>query len=77
MPTAGAECANDSNFGAAAIALWLVLAFWLAVFLGTLTECRVRWGDTMAAFFAPVLWMGFEFFRGELYYLRFTWLNAA
>ncbi len=31
----------------------------------------------LAVVLAPVLWMGFEFFRGELYYLRFTWLNVG
>lgn len=64
-------------FGPAAIALWLVLAFWLAVFLGTLHQCRTRFGVVPATALAPVLWMGFEFFRGELYYLRFTWLNVG
>jgi len=64
-------------FGPAAIALWLVLAFWLAAFLGTLHQCRERFGALTAAVLAPALWMGFEFFRGELYYLRFTWLNVG
>ena len=64
-------------FGPAAIALWVVLAFWLAAFLGTLHQCRVRFGVVAAAALAPVLWLGFEFFRGELYYLRFTWLNVG
>ena len=64
-------------FGPAAIALWLVLAFWLAAFLGTLQQCRARLGNVAAIALAPVLWMGFEFFRGELYYLRFTWLNVG
>ncbi|MBE7498753.1 MAG: hypothetical protein HS113_00255 [Verrucomicrobiales bacterium] len=26
---------------------------------------------------APVLWLGLEFFRSELYYLRFSWLTAG
>jgi apolipoprotein N-acyltransferase len=64
-------------FGPAAIALWLVLAVWIAAFLFTLHQCRKHIGLRAAMLLAPVLWMGFEFFRSELYYLRFSWLNVG
>ena len=64
-------------FGPAAIALWLVLAFWLALFLLLLHGVERHWGVLWAIGLAPVLWLGIEFFRSELYYLRFSWLTAG
>ncbi|MBA4146829.1 MAG: hypothetical protein H0X66_01855 [Verrucomicrobia bacterium] len=66
-----------SLFGAAAIALWLVLAFWLAMFLLFATRCTKRFGSLPAALLIPFLWMGLEYFRSELYYLRFSWMNVG
>jgi apolipoprotein N-acyltransferase len=39
--------------------------------------CRVEFGRVAAAILMPFLWTGFEYFRSELYYLRFSWLNAG
>lgn len=64
-------------FGPAAIALWLVLAFWLRMFLVLGRACRNRFGPFRAALLMPFLWTGFEYFRSELYYLRFSWLNPG
>lgn len=64
-------------FGPSAIALWLVLAFWLGVFLVLVRFCRERFGERWVMLAAPVVWTGLEYFRSELYYLRFTWLNAG
>ena len=64
-------------FGPAAIALWLVLAFWLRMFLVAGRACRNRFGPLWTALLVPFLWTGFEYFRSELYYLRFSWLNAG
>ncbi len=64
-------------FGPAAIALWLVLAFWLALFLLLLHGVEKCWGTLWAVALAPVLWLGIEFFRSELYYLRFAWFTAG
>jgi len=62
-------------FGAAAIALWLVLAFWLALFVLTLHLVRVRFGNGWMLTLAPFIWTGLEYFRCELYYLRFGWMT--
>lgn len=64
-------------FGAGAIQLWLVLAFWIALFLVLGRACLVRFGPIALACLAPFLWTGLEYFRSELYYLRFPWLNIG
>ncbi len=63
-------------FNVAAIALWSVLAFWLALFLLLSQQAFVRYGR-MGLILIPVLWVGIEFFRSELYYLRFSWLTPG
>lgn len=64
-------------FGPAAIALWLVLSFWLGCFLLVLHGVERYWGGSWAVGLSPVLWLGVEFFRSELYYLRFSWFTAG
>jgi len=64
-------------FGSLAVVLWLVLVFWIGLF--TAIACGVirRWGMAKAAWLIPVLWTGIEYFRSELYYLKFSWLNIG
>src|SRR5579863_8210629 len=62
-------------FGPGAIALWVVAAFWVRMFVVLGRSCRARYGKYFAAALLPIFWTGFEFFRSELYYLRFSWLN--
>jgi apolipoprotein N-acyltransferase len=64
-------------FGTAAIALWMVLAFWITLFLALARLCRQRLHPVVAALVIPFLWTGLEYFRSELYYLRFSWLNVG
>lgn len=64
-------------FGAPAILLWLVLAFWLALFSVIAWRIRTRWGVIAWLLALPFLLTGLEYFRSELYYLRFSWINAA
>jgi apolipoprotein N-acyltransferase len=64
-------------FGAAAIALWLVLALWLAAFVVLTHLAIVRLGLKRAALLTPFFWTGLEYFRSELYYLKFSWLNVG
>ena len=64
-------------FGIAAVALWYILPFWLGLFLVLGRACYYRFGPVAWACLAPFLWTGFEFFRGELYYLRFSWLSPG
>src|SRR6266516_4471115 len=59
-----------------AIALWSVLAFWLGLFVALARSCRLKFGR-LAVVLVPFVWTGLEYFRSELYYLRFSWLNVG
>jgi apolipoprotein N-acyltransferase len=64
-------------FGGGAAALGMVYALWIGLFVALARLClrRVspRWGWVLV----PFVWAGLEYFRSELYYLRFSWLNAG
>ena len=64
-------------FNAAAIVLWLVLAFWIGLFAAIVCGCIRRWGKAKAMWLVPMVWTGVEYFRSELYYLKFSWLNIG
>jgi len=64
-------------FGPSAIVLWLVLAFWTALFVTLGRSCLSHFGPLRGGLLLPFLWTGLEYFRGELYYLRFSWLNIG
>lgn len=64
-------------FGASAIVLWLVLAFWYGLFVALARACRIRFGIRVAVLLLPFLWTGTEYFRSEVYHLRFSWLSAG
>lgn len=64
-------------FNVAAIILWLVLAFWIGLFTAIICGCIRRWGKTKTAWLIPIVWTGIEYFRSELYYLKFSWLNVG
>ena len=64
-------------FGVAAIPLWFVLAFWIALFVMLTHLAIVRLGLKRTALLVPFLWVGLEYFRSELYYLKFSWLNVG
>ncbi|MCP5520886.1 MAG: hypothetical protein H7A46_05000 [Verrucomicrobiales bacterium] len=64
-------------FGPAAAVLWLILAFWIGLFLLLLHRCERRLGPWATPWLAPVLWFGLEYFRSELYPLRFSWFTAG
>ena len=48
-----------------------------ALFLALARLCLARLGRVPALILIPFLWTGLEYFRSELYYLRFSWLNAG
>jgi apolipoprotein N-acyltransferase len=64
-------------FGWPALLLWGILAFWLGLFVALARSARRRWGCLAAALLIPFAWTGIEFFRSELYYLRFSWLGVG
>ena len=64
-------------FGPAAIVLWIVFAFWIGLFTAIVCGGIRRWGKTHAPALIPIIWVGLEYFRSELYYLKFSWLNIG
>lgn len=64
-------------FGAFAISLWLILSVWVG-FLTLMAHYAARRFPALVATAAlPVLWLGFEYFRSELYPLKFAWLTPG
>ncbi len=64
-------------FGPTALVLWAILAAWVGLFVALARACRGAFRPSVAAALAPVLWTATEYFRSELYYLRFSWMNAG
>ena len=63
-------------FGFPALFLWTILSLFTGIFVLIIAHWRARFGS-LPLLLPPILWCGIEFFRGELYPLRFTWLSAA
>lgn len=66
-----------SIFGEAAIVLWIIFAFWIGLFTAIICGSIRRWGKVKAMWLIPIVWTGIEYFRSELYYLKFSWLNVG
>ena len=64
-------------FNVAALVLWLVLAFWSGLFTALVGGIHGRFGKKTAAWLIPFVWTGLEYFRSELYFLKFSWLNIG
>lgn len=64
-------------FGLAAIPLWMILSFWTGGFVLLVHAIFVRWGAGWATVAIPIAWTGFEYFRSELYSLKFSWMNIG
>ncbi len=64
-------------FGPAAIPLWIVFAFWIGLFTAIVCGSIRSWGKVKAAWLIPFVWTGIEYFRSELYYFKFSWLNVG
>ena len=64
-------------FGPAAIVLWIVFGFWIGLFMAIVCASIRRWGKVKAMWLIPIVWTGIEYFRSELYYLKFSWLNIS
>ena len=64
-------------FKAAAVVLWIVFGFWIGLFTAISCGCIRRWGKNASVWLVPIIWTGTEYFRSELYYLRFSWFNIG
>lgn len=60
-------------FGIASVALWMILALWHGLFFFVASWVRMRG----MLFLIPILWTGIEYFRSELYPLKFSWMAAG
>lgn len=59
------------------ILLWLLMSVWLGLLAATWQAGARRWGARVMTVLAPVLMVGVEFFRSEVWPLRFTWDTAG
>jgi apolipoprotein N-acyltransferase len=64
-------------FSMAAVPLWLVLAFWHGLFLWLGQRARTLFPGWAGLMLVPFLCTGLEYFRSELYPLKFSWLSPA
>lgn len=65
-------------FGAMAVALWMVLAAFTALFAEMQGRAQILgWSGWKLAAFTAINWCGWEFIRAELFPLRFPWLTAG
>lgn len=64
-------------FGGFAVVLWLMLAIWIAAFVALGKAVEQRFGRGWGLVAAPLLWMGLEFTRCEVWPLKFTWLTPG
>lgn len=64
-------------FSGGALALWIVFAFWIGLFTALARLCLRRLPRSWGWAAIPFLWCGLEYFRSELYYLRFSWLSPG
>ncbi len=64
-------------FGPVSLCLWSILAFFTSAFV-LLLHFHRRWIGTKLLWLAvPLLWTGLEYFRSEVYFLKFSWLAVG
>jgi len=66
----------ESIFGPAAVGLWAILGVWIGLFLLFSHQAVRRW-PVAGRWMIPVFWLALEYFRSELYPLRFAWLTPG
>jgi len=64
-------------FSEAAVVLWLILAFWIGLFMVLANHYQRRRNMALQILLLVSSWMTLEYFRGELYYLKFTWITPG
>lgn len=66
-----------SVFGVAALVLWMILAAFHGAFVLLLHRVERIGGSLWALGLAPMVWCGLEYFRSEIWWLRFSWLSVG
>ena len=64
-------------FSEAAVVLWLILAFWIGLFMVLANHYQRSRNMALQILLLVSSWMTLEYFRGELYYLKFTWITPG
>ena len=64
-------------FGPAALSLCAILAFFIGLFATVFGWLRARLPQIPAWLLAAVLWTGIEYFRSELFVLKFGWMGLG
>ena len=61
-------------FGEFGVVLWLIGSFWIGLFVVLSQRAIERFGTRGAVLLLPMLFIALEYFRSELYPLKFSWL---
>jgi len=65
-------------FGAATVALLYILGFFTGIFCLLLRALnRRRWSPYATVLMIAALWTGVEFYRSEVFFLRFPWMSTG
>lgn len=65
-------------FDVLAILLWMILASFTAVFGYFLSTSRLLFGQTcLSSLIGATLWTGIEYFRGEVFILKLSWITPG
>jgi apolipoprotein N-acyltransferase len=64
-------------FGSTGVVLFAIIASWTGLFALLVRYAFLRLVPWKAALLVPFLWTGIEYFRCELYPLKFTWLTPG
>ena len=64
-------------FGPAAILLWMILGFWIGLFVLISHQLQSWPNKVLTLLPLTLLWLGLEYFRCELYPLKFSWLTVG
>ena len=60
-----------------AVLLWMLMSVWLGLMVSLWQACAVRWSGKMMLLAAPCIMLGVEYFRSEVWSLKFAWLTAG
>ena len=64
-------------FGVMAIALWLLMSVWLGLIVALWQAGFRRWGWRTMIWLGPVMMLAVEYFRSEVWPLKFAWHTAG
>lgn len=62
---------------AVSIILWSLIGLLTAAALGIIAQIRIRWGERAALVAAAPVWLGVDFFRSEVWPLKFAWISLG